>query len=76
LSSRRFSPGPHPSSSHALLVGAILHVLYAEANKTLRGVANFLSNPAQAFESTLRAMMTTAHLDGAPHPAREFLGCR
>jgi type IV secretion system protein VirD4 len=65
-------------TSHALLVGAILHVLYAERDKTLRGVANFLSNPAQAFESTLRSMMTTAHLNDAPHPvvasaAREVL---
>ncbi|AEO47308.1 conjugal transfer coupling protein TraG [Rhodospirillum rubrum F11] len=32
-------------TSHALLVGAILHVLYAEANKTLAGVAAFLSDP-------------------------------
>jgi len=30
-----------------LLVGAILHVLYAWPDKTLRGVANFLSDPAQ-----------------------------
>jgi type IV secretion system protein VirD4 len=65
-------------TSHALLVGAILHVLYAEKDKTLRGVANFLSNPAQAFESTLRLMMTTAHLNDTPHPvvasaAREVL---
>jgi type IV secretion system protein VirD4 len=65
-------------TSHALLVGAILHVLYAESDKTLRGVANFLSNPAHAFETTLRAMMTTGHVDGAPHPvvasaAREVL---
>src|SRR4029077_3382569 len=29
-------------TSHSLLVGAILHVLYAEADKTLSGVANFL----------------------------------
>jgi type IV secretion system protein VirD4 len=29
-------------TSHALLVGAILHVLYAGEDKTLRGVANFL----------------------------------
>jgi hypothetical protein len=27
---------------HALLVGAILHILYAEMNKTLAGVAAFL----------------------------------
>src|SRR5262245_27609682 len=32
-------------TSHALLVGAILHVLYAGEDKTLRGVANFLSDP-------------------------------
>jgi type IV secretory pathway TraG/TraD family ATPase VirD4 len=31
-------------TSHALLVGAILHVLYAEADKTLAGVAAFLSD--------------------------------
>ena len=30
-------------TSHALLVGAILHVLYAGEDKTLRGVANFLN---------------------------------
>ena len=34
-------------TSHSLLVGAILHVLYAEADKTLAGVANFLSDPSQ-----------------------------
>jgi type IV secretion system protein VirD4 len=33
-------------TSHSLLVGAILHVLYAEPDKTLAGVANFLSDPA------------------------------
>ena len=65
-------------TSHALLVGAILHVLYAEADKTLRGVANFLSDPARAFETTLHAMMTTPHLSDGPHPvvasaAREVL---
>src|SRR3546814_6331241 len=32
-------------TSHSLLVGAILHVLYAEPDKTLSGVANFLSDP-------------------------------
>jgi Type IV secretory system Conjugative DNA transfer len=31
-------------TSHSLLVGVILHVLYAEADKTLCGVANFLSD--------------------------------
>ena len=65
-------------TSHALLVGAILHVLYAEDDKTLRGVANFLSDPAREFEATLYAMMTTRHLSEGTHPvvasaAREVL---
>ncbi len=65
-------------TSHVLLVGAILHVLYAGQDKTLRGVANFLSDPACTFELTLHRMMTTPHLGDAPHPvvasaAREVL---
>lgn len=65
-------------TSHALLVGAILHVLYAGEDKTLRGVANFLSDPACPFEVTLHRMMATKHLGEAPHPvvasaAREVL---
>jgi type IV secretion system protein VirD4 len=66
-------------TSHALLVGAILHVLYAELDKTLAGVAAFLSDPKRPIESTLAAMMKTAHLgDAGPHPviasaARELL---
>ncbi|MER9463689.1 conjugal transfer protein TraG [Mesorhizobium sp. M0387] len=66
-------------TSHALLVGAILHVLYAEPDKTLAGVAGFLSDPKRPIESTLSAMMKTAHLgEAGPHPviasaARELL---
>ncbi|UXT20434.1 conjugal transfer protein TraG [Agrobacterium tumefaciens] len=66
-------------TSHALLVGAILHVLYAEKDKTLAGVAAFLSDPKRPIESTLSAMMKTAHLgEAGPHPviasaARELL---
>ena len=41
-------------TSHSLLVGAILHVLYAEEDKTLAGVANFLSDPKRPIEATLR----------------------
>jgi len=55
-------------TSHALLVGAILHVLYAGSDKTLRGVANFLSDPARTFEHALHRMMTTRHLPDGPHP--------
>src|SRR6476660_6532179 len=66
-------------TSHALLVGAILHVLYAERDKTLAGVASFLSDPKRPIETTLRAMMTTRHLgEAGTHPviasaARELL---
>ena len=49
-------------TSHSLLVGAILHILYAGQDRTLCGVANFLSDPAHPFDHTLRLMMTTAHL--------------
>ncbi len=70
---------PLEKTSHALLVGAILHVLYAEADKTLAGVAAFLSDPKRPIDSTLAAMMRTAHLgEAGPHPviasaARELL---
>ncbi len=66
-------------TSHSLLVGTILHVLYAEKEKTLAGVANFLSDPKRPIETTLRAMMTTPHLEKTGvHPvvasaARELL---
>lgn len=66
-------------TSHALLVGIILHVLYAEADKTLAGVAAFLSDPRRSIEATLTAMMHTPHLgDDGVHPvvasaARELL---
>jgi hypothetical protein len=48
-------------TSHSLLVGAILHVLYAEPDKTLAGVASFLSDQRRPIETTLQAMMTTPH---------------
>jgi len=69
-------------TGHALLVGVILHVLYAERDKTLARVAAFLSDPAHSFEQTLTRMMHAPHLggdaSGRPHPvvaqvARELL---
>ncbi|MES2904288.1 MAG: conjugal transfer protein TraG [Pseudomonadota bacterium] len=69
-------------TSHSLLVGAILHILYTEEEKTLARVATFLSDPRRSFAATLRQMMATNHL-GTPdapliHPvvasaARELL---
>ncbi|HVM78141.1 MAG TPA: IncP-type conjugal transfer protein TraG, partial [Stellaceae bacterium] len=55
-------------TSHSLLVGAILHVLYADPEKTLARVATFLSDPRRSFEHTLRAMMATNHLGTPAHP--------
>jgi type IV secretion system protein VirD4 len=65
-------------TGHALLVGAILHVLYAEADKTLAGVATFLADPQRSFTDTLDVMMRTLHLGATVHPvvasaARELL---
>ncbi|MCC2977123.1 conjugal transfer protein TraG [Sphingomonas sp. PL-96] len=56
-------------TSHSLLVGAILHVLYAEEDKTLARVATFLSDPQRPFSSTLDRMMTTNHLGSPDEPA-------
>ena len=55
-------------TSHSLLVGVILHVLYAEEEKTLSRVATFLSDPSRSFERSLRLMMSTNHLGSADAP--------
>jgi type IV secretion system protein VirD4 len=60
-------------TAHTLLTGAILHVLYAEKEKTLARVASFLADPSRSIVRTLRIMLTTNHLgtDDTPmaHPA-------
>jgi type IV secretion system protein VirD4 len=48
-------------TGHALLVGAILHVLYVGKNKTLRGVADFLSDPTRDIHDTFNLMIGTEH---------------
>ncbi|WP_395336837.1 conjugal transfer protein TraG [Novosphingobium sp. BL-8H] len=55
-------------TSHSLLVGAILHILYAEEEKTLARVATFLSDPARSFANTLHVMMSTNHLGTVEAP--------
>lgn len=70
-------------TGHALLVGVILHVLYADEDKTLAGCARFLSDPSRTFEKALQIMLKTKHVregDGTRkvHPvvaqaARELL---
>jgi type IV secretion system protein VirD4 len=56
------------TTAHALLVGAILHVLYAEADKSLTGVGAFLANPERSQVQTLTRMLKTNHLPTGPHP--------
>jgi type IV secretion system protein VirD4 len=45
----------------ALLTGTLLHLLYAEPNKTLRGLAGFLSDPARELETTIKYMLAKEH---------------
>ena len=55
-------------SAHALLTGAILHVLYAEQDKTLARVAAFLADPARSIRRTLWVMLTTNHVGTEDEP--------
>jgi type IV secretion system protein VirD4 len=55
-------------TSHSLLVGAILHVLYAEEDKTLARVATLLSDPQRSIVDTLQRMLTTNHLGQGEAP--------
>ena len=55
-------------TGHSLLTGAILHVLYAEEEKTLASVATFLANPCRTVDATLRIMMMTNHLGNKENP--------
>ena len=55
-------------TAHALLTGAILHVLYAEEEKTLTRVATFLADPGRSIERSLRIMLTTNHVGSAEAP--------
>jgi type IV secretion system protein VirD4 len=59
---------PLGKTSHALLVGAILHILYADKEKTLARVATFLPDLERSFVATLRRMMTTNHLGTEERP--------
>jgi type IV secretion system protein VirD4 len=56
-------------TGHAFLVAVILHVLYAEADKSLAGVLHFLTDPARQLLEQLHLMLETRHLPDGPHPA-------
>ena len=48
----------------ALLTGTILHLLYAERNKTLRGLVSFLSDPQSPLAETIERMLQAEHDPG------------
>lgn len=50
-------------TGHALLVGTILHILYAGEvrGKNLATVASFLSDPTRSIEQTIVSMLTAKH---------------
>jgi len=51
-------------TGYALLVAVILHVLYAEEDKSLAGCARFLAHPEHTLFQTIERMRTTHHLVG------------
>lgn len=58
----------------ALLSGAILHILYTEPAKTLRGLIGLLSDPASPIEGTMNRMMTAVHDPDGSMGWRDFRG--
>ena len=48
-------------TAHSLLVGLILHVLYAEKEKTLAGCAHFLARPDRPIDLSLEVLLATEH---------------
>jgi type IV secretion system protein VirD4 len=57
-------------TAHSLLVGVMLHVLYAEAEKTLAGCARFLARPDRPIDTALEVMLATEHAPPS-HPGWE-----
>jgi type IV secretion system protein VirD4 len=55
-------------TAYALLTGAILHVLYAEREKTLARVATVLADPSRSILTTLKVMATTNHIGTGEAP--------
>jgi len=49
-------------TAYALLVGAILHVLYSEETKSLAQVVSLLSDPSRTFDETIDHMAGTNHV--------------
>ena len=61
-------PDHWSKEADAWLLAVILHVLYAEPDKTLGGIARFLNDPDRTVHESLEAMLATKHLPSGPHP--------
>lgn len=48
-------------TGHELLSAAILHILYASPNKTLRGLVSFFCDPTMTIEQVAESMLNTEH---------------
>ena len=58
----------------ALLTGTILHILYAEPNRTLRGVAGLLSDPGVTMQESIERMLKTDHDPSGAMGWRDYRG--
>jgi type IV secretion system protein VirD4 len=58
----------------ALLTGTILHLLYAEPTKTLRGLAGFLSDPKCTLIETIERMLKAEHDPDGSMAWRDYHG--
>ncbi len=56
------------NSAKSLLTGLLLHVLYAEEDKSLAGVLAFLRSPDRSLEESFERMLNTRHLGDRTHP--------
>lgn len=61
-------PDHWSKEADAWLLAVILHVLYAEPDKTLGGIARFMNAPDRTVFELLEAMLATPHLPSGPHP--------
>lgn len=61
-------PDHWSKEADAYLQAVLLHVLYAEQDKSLAGIARFLNDPDRRLKESLMAMLATKHLPSGPHP--------
>ncbi|MEO0883032.1 MAG: IncP-type conjugal transfer protein TraG [Pseudomonadota bacterium] len=55
-------------TANALMAGSILHILYAEEEKSLTGLVKFLSHPTRTIDETIKLMLQTNHIGTEEHP--------